>query len=91
MTGADADLIGGENLSDNELYKVLMEGLPEFQSPRRKDVLDCYKLAETLGISYQAIYKWFERGAVPPKRVNTLIGLPGSKLTLKILLPFVLD
>lgn len=89
MTNDDTDLIGGTRaLHQNPLYMLLYKGLPKFRSKKNADRLDCRKLSKSLGISYQALYKWFARPAVPPKKLNALIALPGSKLTIDDLMPF---
>lgn len=46
-------------------------------------------LAQALGISPQAIYKWIERDTVPAGWVRSLVELPGSELTLEDLTPYV--
>lgn len=85
------DLVGGENSRATQLYKLLHEGLPEHRSHTNEGVLDCRKLGDDLGISDKAIYRWFDRQSVPPKKVKALMALPGSTLTMDALLAFVLD
>lgn len=75
---------------ESPLYKTLYAGLPKHQSAHRQNVLDVRKVATDLKISFQAIYRWFERGRVPPHQVKHLMNLPGSTLTKDDLIPFVI-
>ncbi len=65
------------------LHALLMRGLPDYIDPN--NILDVRKLAKAVGISYQALYKWFESGHVSAKRLNTIIYL--SEHSVKIPLP----
>ncbi|MFC3724467.1 hypothetical protein [Neoaquamicrobium sediminum] len=89
--GDNSDLVGGETSRSTPLYKVLHDGLPAHRSQTNEGVLDCRKLGDDLGISDKAIYRWFDRQSVPPKKVKPLMGLPGSTLTMDALLAFVLE
>ena len=59
-----------------DLYALMRKGLPDFVDDRGK--LDVKALAESLGLSYQAVYKWFERDSINPSRVNQVIKLSES-------------
>jgi hypothetical protein len=85
------DLIGGEGSRATPLYRLLYEGLPEHRSQTNTGVLDVRKLGNDLEISDKAIYRWFDRQAVPPKKVKPLMALPGSTLDMDALLVFVLE
>lgn len=85
------DLIGGEGSRATPLYRVLYEGLPAHRSLTNEGVLDVRKLGDDLEISDKAIYRWFDRQSVPPKKVKPLLALPGSTLTMDALLAFVLE
>ena len=63
------------NPKDTELYALLKMGLPDFV---KDGVLQVQTLAKTIGISYQAAYKWFERGTVSPQRITALCDLSES-------------
>lgn len=54
-----------------KLHDLLTYGLPEFVN---EGVLDVRRLAAALddGISYQAVYKWFERNRIAPRRATQI-------------------
>ena len=58
------------------LRKLLTRGLPEYCVD---GVLDVNRLSDTLGISYQAMYKWFDRDMISVKRITEICAL--SKAT----------
>lgn len=58
------------------LHKLLTRGIPDLVDAA--GVLDTRVLAKEVGVSYQAVYKWFERNQVPSKRIKTLIRLSKS-------------
>lgn len=60
------DTLGG-------LHELLIRGLPDFVEDGVLNVKS--KLAPRIGISYQAVYKWFDRDRISPKRVETLVYL----------------
>lgn len=55
------------------LHALLIRGLPNWVD--EDGMLRVYDLAKFIGISYQAVYKLFERNKISAKRVNTLIAL----------------
>lgn len=75
-----------------DLYDVLDDALPGYRTDLGH--LSVRKLANALGVSTQAVYKWFNKEALPKDKVNPLIELSGSGsrskgLTLDDLVPFV--
>lgn len=56
-----------------KLNNLLIRGLPDWLDS--EGVLRTYDLAEYLGVSYQAAYKWFDRDRIPPKRIPALLKL----------------
>ena len=61
------------------LRKLLTRGLPEYCVD---GVLDVNRLSDTLGISYQAMYKWFDRDMISVKRITEICAL--SKATREV-------
>lgn len=55
------------------LHELLIRGLPDYVENGTLDVKG--KLAPHFAISYQAIYKWFERGRVSARRMHDLINM----------------
>lgn len=47
-------------------------------------------LAPALGVSHQYIYRWIERGKIPPKFVTPLVQAAGGRVTQEELIPFVI-
>lgn len=47
-------------------------------------------LAPAIGVSYQFIYRWIERGTIPPKYVKPLIEAAAGRVTQEDLIPFVI-
>lgn len=62
------------------LHALILKGLPDWVD--EKGFLRTYDLATYLGISYQALYKIFERKKISPKRVKALVVLSSGKMTL---------
>ena len=58
------------------LHKLLTRGLPDFID--ENGVLDVRKLAIPVGISFQALYKWFENNQVSAKRLETILHLSAN-------------
>lgn len=54
------------------LYDLLKRGLPDYVDDGK---LLVKPLAERLGISYQAMYKWFERNTISPARIDDVVSL----------------
>ena len=74
----------------SRLYAALHEGLPGHRS-WTPNVLNVRKLAEDLAMSFQSIYRWFDRGRLPQHQFKRLVALERSTLTRDILIPFVVD
>lgn len=53
------------------LHELLIRGLPDYVVAGTLDVKG--KLAPHFAISYQAVYKWFERNRVSARRMHDLI------------------
>lgn len=79
-----------EGASGRELYRILAQGLPRHRKQREQYELDCFRLAEDLQISYQAVHQWLQQDRLPARRVKRLCALPGSMLKVEDLLPFLL-
>ncbi len=56
-----------------KLHELLTKGLPDFVDDA--GILDTKKVADLLGISFQALYKWFERDQIPAKRIAVIVTL----------------
>lgn len=54
------------------LYDLLKGGLPQYVN---NGSLMVKRIAPKLGISYQAMYGWFERNTVSPARIDDLVAL----------------
>lgn len=58
-----------------KLHALLERGLPDFHD---EGSLDVRALSGKIGISYQAMYKWFEREQVGAKRIKRLVELSAA-------------
>lgn len=58
-----------------QLHDMLFTGLPDYRGKRG---FNARKLAKDMQVSYQAIYKWFERETIPANRVQRVIELSES-------------
>lgn len=47
-------------------------------------------LAPALGVSHQYIYRWIERGKIPPKFVLKIVEAAKGEVTQEELIPFVI-
>ena len=56
-----------------QLNSLLIRGLPDWVN--EEGVLRTYDLAETLNVSYQAAYKWWDRNRLPARRIAALVRL----------------
>lgn len=54
-----------------KLHKLLAKGLPDLVT--EAGIFDVERLAKHFGISFQAVYKWFEREQIPAKRVMPVV------------------
>lgn len=52
------------------LYKFLSEVLPAWRTP--SGILDAVALASEVGVSKEAVYKWFRTGNLPARRAREL-------------------
>ena len=86
----ESELLALGNARDSKVYRLFLRYLPKHQSPHFDCVLDVSKIAEDIGISDKAIYRWFNDDYIPGGRVYTLINLKGSKLTAEMLLPYTI-
>lgn len=72
-----------------ELYDLLVRGLPDYQTSRGFEVR---RLAADLDVSYQALYKWFQRESISPRRIMKLVELShNSKRKLYGFIPLEFD
>lgn len=55
-----------------KLHALLVKGLPDYV---QDGILDVTRLSEVVGISFQAIYKWFEREQIGAKRIKMIVEL----------------
>ncbi|RID91840.1 hypothetical protein D2N39_11420 [Gemmobacter lutimaris] len=85
MAQSDEDLLGiaggkypaqrkaTRNSGDlGQLHALLRRGLPDFT---HDGIFEAKRFARTIGVSYQAIYKWFDRERISPNRVARIIEL----------------
>ena len=83
--------IGGTNIGHrSQLYRTLYLKLPNHRGDRHRMRLSGKKIADDLNVSYQTVYKWFDKDKLPAKHVKGLIALDGSKLSPEDLLEFVI-
>ena len=61
----------GENLG--KLHSLLQKGFPDHRNA--DGTFAAKRLAKDLGVSYQAVYKWFERERIAPKRIVKIVEL----------------
>lgn len=59
------------------LHKLLTRGLPDLVDDQ--GILDVKRLSDHLGISFQAVYKFFEKDRIPTKRIATVLALSKSQ------------
>ncbi len=74
---------------DNALYVTLYRGLPNHRSDKVPRQLSGKNIGDSLGVSYQSVYRWLEANRIHQRWVRPLTELEGSKLTVEDLLPFV--
>lgn len=65
------------------LYKFLTAALPDWRTPT--GILDVVGLADEIGLSKEAIYKWFRTGNLPAKRCRELHEISQRESNLNIL------
>lgn len=58
--------------------------------PNNEGVKSITVLADKMGISSQAIYRWIENKRVPSAKVKTLVKLAGGRVTLEEIVPYVI-
>lgn len=68
-----------------ELQRLLLKCCP----PDENNIRSIPVLAEAMGMSAYAIYRWLERESVPPSRVKTLVELSDGDVTQDDFLKFV--
>lgn len=61
-----------ERREHGRLHSLLKEGLPDFVED---DLFDVRSLARKVGVSFQAMYKWFDNELIPAKRIEMMIYL----------------
>jgi hypothetical protein len=83
------DRIHMEEWRKAPLYMLLNRRLTWMRSKVQTKILDVHKLAEALGYSHEAIYKWFRAGKLSPKGAKALVKVSRKKLALRDLYPFV--
>lgn len=64
-----------------QLHALIKDRLPSWVDDN--GFLRTYDLARYLGISYQALYKIFDRNKISPKRAKALVVLSEGRLTLE--------
>lgn len=85
------DKVHMEEWRDGPLYKLLYRRLAWLHSPQQSKIIDVHKLAEALGYSHEAVYKWLRAGKLSPKGAKALVKISRKKLALRDLYPFVVS
>lgn len=62
-----------------DLHVMLTKGLPDLVDDQ--GVLNVKRLSERLGISFQAVYKFFKNDKIPAKRIPMIIALSKAQKT----------
>lgn len=81
-------LFDGDNYVPT-LQEVLADNLPNHLSTINKGSVSAMKLSHALSVSRETIYRMLRANELRAGYVNKLIDLPGSKLTVEKLTPFV--
>lgn len=56
-----------------KLHAILVEGLPDYLD--ENGGLNVRKVSAKIGISFQAMYKWFDREQISAKRIKAIVQL----------------
>mgnify|MGYP000040321107 CR=1 FL=1 len=67
------------------LHDLLLEACPPDDNGRKSIV----HLADLLECSHQYVYRWIEKGRVPPDFAKRIAGLPGGAVPIEKFYPFV--
>lgn len=67
------------------LQTLLLEACP----PSKEGVKSITVLAEKMNLSSQTIYNWISKGRIPQDRVNSIVKLARGRVTLEMIIPFV--
>jgi hypothetical protein len=67
----------GGHANLGKLHDLLVKGLPDY---KYEGGFNAKGVAGDLGISPQAIYKWFERESISPNRIKQLVSLSEKTL-----------
>ena len=70
------------------LFDVIDEAFPTYRT--RLGQLDIRNLSIAIGISHQAMYRWFNNDRLPARNMKTLISLSKGRLSIEKLAPFSL-
>lgn len=73
----DASTTGPRQQSLGPLHDLLTRGLPDLV--KENGILDTEALAHRMGISFQAVYKWYTRNQLPSKRLQRIIDISKSQ------------
>lgn len=88
MPPTSTEIVPGRRPS--ELYKLCFAHLPLYQKIEGDNaMLNIAGISEDINCSRQAIFSWLKNNRLPAHRVLQLVELPGSKLTLDILKPYM--
>lgn len=71
-----------------ELQGLFARAFPEHRTADY-DVFDISWFAKKLKMTEEGIYKWFREGRLPYKRAVQITDIPGCRIELKDLLPYV--
>ena len=74
-------------LIDGALYQMLARAFPKWR--KANGSLDVGRIAYTLNVTRECVYKWLRSDKIPPARAIQLIALSGRRLSEADLSPFV--
>lgn len=58
--------------------------------PNKEGVKSITVLADAMGISSQAIYRWIDNKRIPSAKTKTLVKLAAGRVTLEEIVPYVI-
>lgn len=80
-----------EEWRQQPLYRLLYNRLKWLRSTTQTKLLDVHKVAEAMGYSHEAVYKWLRSGKLSPKGAKAIVKASRKKIANRDLYPFLLS
>jgi len=79
--------------NEDPLWKVLRRNLPwyqdDFKGEQGKYGLNVTLIAQDMGVTKKTVFEWLSNNKVPGRRVNSLLALHNSTLTINMIQPYI--